>query len=89
MTIHEAYRMRPWDEILGPALRVEEYDGYCLALIGKILVCLPQEMAARLREVKGQRIGVLKTDKDYRIRIITTVKSNVELMPLAIAQSAP
>lgn len=64
------YHMRPWDEVLGPALGVEEYDGHCLALIGKIPVILPQEMATRLGEAKGQRVGILRTDNDYRMRIL-------------------
>jgi hypothetical protein len=67
----QPYHMRPWDEVLGPYLEVEEHDGYCLALIGRILVCLPQEMAVRIREAKGQRVGILRTDNDYRFRVIT------------------
>jgi hypothetical protein len=66
----QPYHMRPWDEVLGPALGVEEYDGHCLALIGKIPVILPQEMATRLVEAKGQRVGVLRTDFDYRLRVL-------------------
>lgn len=64
------YYMRPWDEVLGPALEVAEHDDHCLALIGKIPVILPQELAARLTEAKGQRVGILRTDNDYRLRLI-------------------
>jgi len=67
----QPYHMRPWDEVLGPVHKVEEIDGQCLALIGKILVILPQELAARLGEAKGQRVGILRTDNDFRIRIIS------------------
>lgn len=66
----QPYHMRPWDEVLGPAHEVEEHDDHCLALIGKIPVILPQELAARLTEAKGQRVGVLRTDIDYRFRLI-------------------
>lgn len=66
----QPYHMRPWDEVLGPYLEVEEHDGYCLALIGEIPVILPKDMAARLTEAKGQRIGILRTDCDYRFRLI-------------------
>jgi hypothetical protein len=66
----QPYHMRPWDEILGPALEVEEHDSHCLALIGKIPVVLPLEMASRLGEAKGQRVGILRTDNDYRFRVI-------------------
>ncbi len=85
----QPYHMRPWDEVLGTDLEVEEHDGYCLALIGKILVCLPLEMAARLREAKGQRVGILRTDKDgdYRFRVITP-KPDTGSKPLSIAECA-
>jgi hypothetical protein len=66
----QPYHMRPWDEVLGPVHKVEEEDGYCLALIGKIPVLLPPELALRLRGAQGQRIGVLRTERDYRMRII-------------------
>jgi hypothetical protein len=84
----QPYHMRPWDEVLGPALEVEEYDGHCIALIGKIPVILPKEMAAKLREAIGQRVGILRTDSDYRFRIITAKKSDARSKPLNIAQSA-
>jgi len=66
----QPYHMRPWDEVLGPALGVEEYDGYCLAQIGKIPVVLPPEMVTRLEKTIGQRVGVLRTDFDYRLRVL-------------------
>ena len=61
--------MRPWDEVLGPVHEVEEVDGNCLALIGEILLYLPIEMAPKIRASMGQRIGILRTDGDYRFRI--------------------
>lgn len=66
----QPYHMRPWDEVLGPYLEVEEHDGYCLALIGEIPVILPKEMVTELKEAQGQRIGILRTEQDYRMRII-------------------
>jgi hypothetical protein len=74
----QPYHIRPWDEVLGPALGVEEHDGHCLALIGKIPVILPQEMTAKLAEAKGQRIGVLRTDCDYRFRVIAASKPDMD-----------
>lgn len=82
----QPYHMRPWDEVLGPDIDVEEYEGHCIALIGKIPIILPKEMAARLREAKGQRIGVLRTDNDYRLRIISAIKPDAS--PMNIAQEA-
>jgi len=79
----QPYHMWPWDEVLGPDLEVEDHDGYCLALIGKILVCLPQEMAARLREAKGQRVGILRTDNGYRFRVITAAMQDASSKSIA------
>ena len=68
MTIHPSY-MKAWDEIVGPVLNIEEVEGYCLALIGKISIYLPLEMAEKLREQIGNHIGILRTDTDYRFRV--------------------
>jgi len=50
----QPYHMRPWDEVLGPALGIEEHNDYCLALIGKIPVILPPEMVAKLAEARAR-----------------------------------
>jgi len=86
----QPYHMRPWDEVLGPVHKVEKKDGHCLALIGKIPVLLPQELAARLKEAKGQRVGVLRTDNDYRLRVITPTKPAIDVgsNPISIVQGA-
>lgn len=83
----QPYHMRPWEEVLGPIHKIEEDDGHCLALIGKIPVILPQEMAARLIEAKGQRVGVLRTDSDYRFRVIIA-KPDRDACSNSIAQEA-
>jgi hypothetical protein len=64
------YYMQPWDEVIGPAISVEECEGHCLSLVGKISVLLPLEMSRRLKDAKGQRVGILRTDDDYRLRVI-------------------
>ena len=69
MTIHEVYRMRELDEILGPLKSLEEANGWLLALIGKIPVLLPMELQDRLQSLLGKRIGVLRLD-GYRVRCI-------------------
>jgi hypothetical protein len=65
----QPYHMRPWDEVLGPVHEVEEEGGHCLALIGKIPVLLPLELAARIQALTGQKIGILRTEQDYRLRV--------------------
>ena len=69
MTIHEVYRMRELDEVLGPLNSLEEADGWLLALIGKIPVLLPMELQDRLQSLLGKRIGNLRLD-GYRVRCI-------------------
>lgn len=69
MTIHEVYRMRELDEVLGPLNSLEEADGWLLALIGKIPVLLPMELQDRLQSLLGKRIGILRLD-GYRVRCI-------------------
>lgn len=64
------YHMRPWDEVLGQVNEVEEVEGYCLALIGKIPVSLPLELTPKLKELQSQKIGILRTEQDFRLRVI-------------------
>ena len=66
----QPYQMRPWDELLGQAIEVKKYDDHCLARIGKISVILPLGLATRLEEAICQQVGVLRTDNDYRFRLI-------------------
>jgi hypothetical protein len=68
MTINP-HHLTHWEEIHGPVLDVEEAEGYCIALIGKISVLLPLDMAEKLREQIGNHIGILRTDIDYRFRV--------------------
>ena len=69
MTIHEVYRMRELDEVLGLLNSLEEANGWLLALIGKVPVLLPMELQDRLQSLLGKRIGVLRLD-GYRVRCI-------------------
>lgn len=69
MNLHEAYRMTDLDEVLGPLHAIEENDIGLIALIGKIPVLLPREMGPRLRELIGQRIGILRYG-GYRLRVL-------------------
>jgi hypothetical protein len=75
MTIHEAHRLQVWEEALGTLKGLKEQDSYLVANIGPISVYLPIDMGDRLRELLGQRIGILRTDKDLRLRVISVIKS--------------
>jgi hypothetical protein len=63
--------LRPWGEVIGPLHSLQEYEGSLLARIGKIDVLLPEELEVRLRELQGQTIGILRTDHDFRISVIS------------------
>lgn len=65
----EPYRMREYDEVLGPLHAVDKFEGSCLALIGKIPVLLPSELADKLQSLIGQHIAVLRLD-GYRLRVL-------------------
>lgn len=84
----QPYYMRPWDEVLGTVHSIEEAEGCCLALISKIPVLLPQELAVRLREFQNQRIGILRTDTDYRLRVITPPKPAIEAESISLGIGA-
>lgn len=68
-TIRSAHRMDELEEVLGDLHSIEECDGWIIALIGKIPVLLPEEMAPRLKELVGRRIGVLRYN-GYRLRVL-------------------
>jgi hypothetical protein len=61
------YRMKNLDEVLGDLHHVQEAEDGCLALIGKITVLLPSEMAGKLQGMIGKPVGILRLD-GYRVR---------------------
>ncbi|OPX76436.1 MAG: hypothetical protein A4E44_00673 [Methanosaeta sp. PtaB.Bin018] len=44
-------------------------DGLFVAAIGPATVFVPDELARRLEPHIGEKIGILRTDHDYRLRI--------------------
>ncbi|MGD0953947.1 MAG: hypothetical protein ABR985_16420 [Methanotrichaceae archaeon] len=67
MTIHEAYRLSELEEVLGDLHSVEIEELGLVAVIGKITVLLPVELAEKLRALIGKRIGILRLD-GYHVR---------------------
>ena len=63
-------RLQPYEEALGQLKTVQLLEGYALAEIGPVNVYLPIEMGEKLNSFIGQRIGVLRTEVDYRYRIM-------------------
>ena len=43
--------------------------GALLAEVGSVVVALPPEMADELRPLIGQKIGILRCDGGYRVRV--------------------
>ncbi len=89
MIAQSTYRLSAWEEAIGTLYSVEEpQDGCLTALVGKVNLIIPEEMAASLQELQGQRIGILRTDTDYRVRVIAASKPATVSEPLDIAQAA-
>ena len=62
-------RLSPFEEAIGVFHKLQEFDGHCVANIGPVCVFLPEDMASKLKGLQGKKIGVLRTDRDYRFRI--------------------
>jgi hypothetical protein len=67
LTANEVYRQSELEEVLGTLLSVENTEMGLIALIGKIKVLLPEELAEDLQALIGKRIGILRLD-GYRVR---------------------
>ena len=63
-------RLQPYEEALGQLKNVQLLEGYALAEIGPVTVDIPIEMGEKLNSFIGQRIGVLRTEVDYRFRMM-------------------
>lgn len=81
----QIYRLQTYEEAVGVLKDILLLDGYALAEIGPVIVALPVEMGERLNAFIGQRIGVMRTDHDYRFRAIMQ-RSDLGSNPLIIAQ---
>ncbi len=69
MTISEAYRLSELEEVLGELHSVEIEELGLVAVIGKITVLLPEELAEKLQALVGKRIGILRLD-GYHVRCL-------------------
>jgi hypothetical protein len=62
--------LTPWEETAGPLFEIHDTGDFLQGRIGSRLINFPSEMGSKLQEYLGQRISILRTDKDYRIRIL-------------------
>jgi hypothetical protein len=70
VTVFKAYRLSPWEEGALRLSNLAEDDGYLIANGGKFKLRLPLEMKANLAKCLGLKISILRTDTEYRIRIL-------------------
>ncbi len=63
-------RLEPWMEAVGLFYEMQEENGCLVAKIGPAIIALPYELEKKLKDCMGQRIGILRTDTDYRFRIL-------------------
>lgn len=81
----ELSRLGFYEEAVGILHELSEEEGILIARISKIALALPSEMADKLRQLLGRRIGILRTDipqKEYLVRVldeIYPITYNVEL----------
>jgi hypothetical protein len=68
-------RLGFYEESIGDLHNIMEADGYILANIGPAVVVLPHEMGVQLKPLIGSRIGILRTEQDYRLRIFPASKT--------------
>lgn len=66
---YSVYFLKSFEDTVGTLSEVSEADGHQIAIIGGISVCIPEEIAAKLLPNIGKRVGLLKTDEDFRIKI--------------------
>jgi hypothetical protein len=57
-----------WAEGVFTPETLHEEDGHLIARGGKVALILPLEMAPRLNELIGKRIGILRCDDGFRLR---------------------
>ena len=61
-----AYRLAEFEEVIGELHSVENIEMGLIAVIGKISVLLPEELAENLKGLRGKKIGILRLD-GYRV----------------------
>ncbi len=61
-------RLEAYEEAVGVLHSVHETNGYILANIGPVVVILPFKLGPELEPLTGERIGILRTEKDFRLR---------------------
>jgi hypothetical protein len=64
------YLLKSFEEAIGNLYEIGQVDGYKTATIGRVCVGIPEDVAAKLHAHIGKKVGLLRTDSDYRICVI-------------------
>jgi hypothetical protein len=59
-----------WEECRGPLSALQDQDGQLLATIAGLVIVLPLELREKLEVLVGRKTGILRTEKDYRVRCL-------------------
>jgi hypothetical protein len=70
VNIFETYLLSPWEECALLLDTLIEEEGCLIASGNKVVLRLPLEMKSDLDKYLGLRISILRTDTDFRIRIL-------------------
>ncbi len=68
MTVFPIF-LQCWEEAVGILSGLEEINGQKIATISDICVYIPDDIAIKLQPHVGKRIGLLRTDGDFRFKI--------------------
>jgi hypothetical protein len=63
------YFLKSFEDAVGTLSDLSEVDGHKIAIIGGLTVSIPEDIATKLLPNIGKRVGLLRTDSDFRIKI--------------------
>ena len=64
------YLLKSFEEAVGNLSEIVEVDGYKTATIGSVCIGIPEDVAAKLHAHIGKKVGLLRTDSDFRTCVI-------------------
>ena len=65
------YFLKSFEEAVGNLSEIVEMDGHKTATIGSVCVSIPEDIAAKLYPNIGRRVGLLRIDSDFRMRVMS------------------
>jgi len=71
----KGYELKPWEEVIGVLNELRAEEGkLTLFLSSSIIVKIPDKVLNEkvMKEALGRKVGVLRTDSCYRVRVFGT-----------------